>query len=123
MVMYGVYNAETLEKLIKTVQHIHNYTSPNEKLFAGQQGTGLHLPMFTNTQGIHYSINTLLYLRIVKEKYVLMYKESITQLHIYATAIRILAKGVPTHLTHYSTDIERNSKHNKKHSQEDKSRL
>ena len=45
-------------------------------------------------QGIqHYSINPLLYLRIVKEKYVLMYKEIITQLHIYANAIRILAKG------------------------------
>ena len=45
-------------------------------------------------QGIqHYSINSLLYLRIVKEKYVLMYKEFIRQLCIYANAIRILAKG------------------------------
>ena len=50
--------------------------------------------MYTNTQGIqHYSINSLLYLRIMKEKYILMYKEFITQLHIYASAIRILAKG------------------------------
>ena len=35
MVMYSIYNAETLEKLINTVHHIHNYTSPNKKLFAG----------------------------------------------------------------------------------------
>ena len=34
--MYGIYNAETLEQLISTVHHIHNTTSSNEKLFAGQ---------------------------------------------------------------------------------------
>ena len=35
--MYGIYNAETLEQLIKTVHHIHNTTSANEKLFPGQK--------------------------------------------------------------------------------------
>ena len=30
MVMYGIYNAETLEKLIETVHHIHNTTAQNE---------------------------------------------------------------------------------------------
>ena len=45
-------------------------------------------------QGIqHYSVSSLLYLWIIKEKYVLLYKELITQLHIYANAIRVLAKG------------------------------
>ena len=37
MVMYRIYNAETLEQLINTVHHIHNTTSSNEKLFAGQK--------------------------------------------------------------------------------------
>ena len=32
--MYRIYNAETLEKLINTVQEIHNVTSSHEKLFA-----------------------------------------------------------------------------------------
>ena len=51
-------------------------------------------PYIPSTQGIqHYSINSLLYLRIVKEKNVLMNKEFITQLCIYTNAIRILAKG------------------------------
>ena len=36
MLMYGVYNAETLEKLINTVHQIHNTTSSHERLFAGQ---------------------------------------------------------------------------------------
>ena len=50
--------------------------------------------MYANAQGIqHYSINLLLYLRTVKEKYVLMYKVFIMQLHIYANVIRILTKG------------------------------
>ena len=37
MVMYGIYNAETLEQLINTVHCIHNTTSSNEKLFTGQE--------------------------------------------------------------------------------------
>ena len=37
MLMYGIYNTETLEKLINTVHHIHNTTSSHERLFAGQQ--------------------------------------------------------------------------------------
>ena len=37
MLMYGIYNAETLEKLINTMHHIHNTTSLHERLFAGEQ--------------------------------------------------------------------------------------
>ena len=36
---------------------------------------------------------SLLYLRTVRDKYIQMYKEFITQLHIHAKAFRILAKG------------------------------
>ena len=35
MVMYGIYNAETIEKIINTVHHIPSVTSPYEKLFVG----------------------------------------------------------------------------------------
>ena len=35
MLMYGIYNAETLERLIKTVHEIHITTSSCEKLFHG----------------------------------------------------------------------------------------
>ena len=60
MVMYGIYNAETLEKLINIVYCIHNFTSPHEKLFVGQQGTALHLPMYINTQGIQTLLHELI---------------------------------------------------------------
>ena len=41
----------------------------------------------------HYSIKSLLYLRTVQDKYISLYKELISQLHIHTTAIRVLAKG------------------------------
>ena len=37
--MCGIYNTETLEKLINRVNHIHNTTSSHERLFAGQQSS------------------------------------------------------------------------------------
>ena len=93
MLMYGIYNAETLEQLINTVHHTHNTTSSNEKLVAGQQSPFTVRSLYANTQGIeHYSINSLLYLTTVQDKYVSLYKEFITQLTIYAAAIRVLAK-------------------------------
>ena len=36
MVMYWVYNAETLQKLIKTVHALHSRQSMYEKLFANR---------------------------------------------------------------------------------------
>ena len=65
MVMYGIYNAETLEKLINTVHHIHSVTSLYEKISVGQQDTGLLHLVYVSMQGIqHYSINSLLYLKM-----------------------------------------------------------
>ena len=94
MLMYGVYNAETLEKLINIVQHIHNTTSSHERLFAGQQSSLTLRSLYANSLGLHcYSLNPLLYLRTVQDKYIALNMELIAQLHIYATSIRILAKG------------------------------
>ena len=36
MVMYGVYNSDTLEDLIDTAHKLHNRTTWNEKLYSGQ---------------------------------------------------------------------------------------
>ena len=41
----------------------------------------------------HYAINSMLYLRMIKDKCIEMYNEFISQLHNYAKAIRIMAKG------------------------------
>ena len=41
MVMYGMYNSDTLEHLINTVHRLHNRTTWNEKLFSGQIENGI----------------------------------------------------------------------------------
>ena len=41
MLMYGIYNAETLEKLINTIHNIHNVTSSHEKLFTGEHNPAI----------------------------------------------------------------------------------
>ena len=66
MLMYGIYNAKTLEKLINTVQELHNVTSSHEKLFAGEHNPTLFRTLYTNALGIQqYAFNSLLLLRIV----------------------------------------------------------
>ena len=94
MLKYGVYNAETLEKLTNTVHNIHNTTFSHERLFVGQQSSLTLRSLYANGLGLqHYSIKSLLYSRTVHDKYIALYRELITQLCIYATSIRILAQG------------------------------
>ena len=93
--MYGVYNAETLEKLVKTANAFHSQQSLVEDLFTGQKIAVYEIySKMQNAHSIqHYVMNALLYLHTIKEKYIAVYNEFITQLHIYAQAIRVLAKG------------------------------
>ena len=94
MLMYGIYNAETLEKLIKTVHRIHNTTSFHEKLFAGEHSPSTFRTLYAHSLGLqHYSTNSFLYLRIIQDKYVTLYRELVTQVHTYVSAIRVVAKG------------------------------
>ena len=94
MLMHGVYNAETLEKLIHTVHEIHNVTSSHEKLFAGEHEHLLFRILYTDALGVQqYATNSLLFLRIIQDKYISLYRELITQLHTYISAIKILAIG------------------------------
>ena len=68
MLMYGVYNAETLEKLIKTVHEICNTTLSHDKLFAGKHNLATFRILYTHSFDLqHFSINSLLYLRIIQE--------------------------------------------------------
>ena len=93
MLMYEIYNADTLEKLINTVQEIHNVTSSHEKLFAGEHNPAIFRLLYTDALGVQqYAFNSLLFLRVVQEKYISLYRELITQLRSYVSAIRILSK-------------------------------
>ena len=95
LVMYGVYNAEMLERLIKTVHTLHSRQTSYENLFTGKTSTTYeYYSQKHGRQGIqHYAIDSMLYLRTIKDKYIEIHNEFISQLHIYAKAVRILAKG------------------------------
>ena len=95
LIMYGIYNAETLEKLVKTVHALHDHQLMYESLFAGQTAAAYesYLQMHGACGIQHYAVNSMLYLHTIKEKYIEIYNEFISQLCIFAKAIRILAKG------------------------------
>ena len=98
MLMYGIYNVETLEKLINTVQEIHNVTSSHERLFAGEDNPTLFRLLYMDALGIQqYAINSLLFLRVIQDKYISLYRESITQLHSYVSSIRVLKRIFTCH--------------------------
>ena len=115
MLMYGIYNAETLEKLINTIHNIHNVTSSHEKMFAGEHNPAIFRLSYTTSLGVQqYAFNSLLYLRVIQDKYISLYRELITQLKAYVSAIRILSKGYlpttlipPNKLQNILTEVER----------------
>ena len=95
LVMYGVSSTETLEKLIKTVHLLHSRQSMYDSLFTGQMTKAYeyYSQMHGDHSIQHYAISSMLYLRTIKDKYIEMYNEFISQLHNYVEAIRNLAKG------------------------------
>ena len=76
MLMYSVYNAETQEKLIRTVHNIHNTTTLHERLLVVQHSPSVLKTLYAHFLCLHhYSINSLLYLRTIQDKYISLYKK------------------------------------------------
>ena len=92
MIMYGVYNSDTLKDLIDTVHRMQNFTTWNEKTFTGKLYDWMEL--YLQDEGVcNYAINSILFLTTVREKYVRMYERFIEELKFYSRAIRVLWKG------------------------------
>ena len=92
MIMYGIYNSDTLKDLIDAVHRMQNFTTWNEKTFAGK----LHdwMELYLQDEGVsNYAINSILFLITVREKYVRMYERFIEELKLYSRAIKGLSKG------------------------------
>ena len=74
MIIYGVYNSDTLTNLIDKVQRMQNFTTWNEKTFAGK----LHdwMELYSQDKGMcNYAINSVLFLTTVREKYIKCIKD------------------------------------------------
>ena len=64
MIMYGVYNSDISKDLIDTVHRMQNFTTWNEKTFAGK----LHdwMELYLQDEGVcNYVINSILFLTTV----------------------------------------------------------
>ena len=67
MIMYGVYISDTLKDLIGTGHSMQNFTTWNEKTFAGK----LHdwMEIYSRDEGIcNYAINSVLFLTIALKR-------------------------------------------------------
>ena len=92
MVMYGIYNSDPLEALTDTVHRLHNKSTWNEKLLAGEIKDSYHWYLSAKVVN-HYAMNSLLFLTTAREKYVKMYERFINQLKEHSQVITILSKG------------------------------
>ena len=92
MIMYGMYNSDTLRDLIDTMHRMQNFTTWNEKTFMGK----LHdwVELYAQDEGMHnYAVNSILFLTTIRERYVKMYERFIEELKLYSKVIRVLSKG------------------------------
>ena len=65
MIMYGVYNSDTLTDLIGTVHRMHNTSTWKERTFAGKLNQWFD--MYLHQEGVHhYAINSVLYSSKIK---------------------------------------------------------
>ena len=92
MIMYGVYNSDTLTELIDTVHRMHNHSMWRERTFTGKLNQCLELYLYQEGVG-HYTINSILFLTLITEKYVKMYERFLEQMEMYSKMIRLLSKG------------------------------
>ena len=72
---------------------MHNLTSLKERVFGGRVNEWLKQQLTYYNDKHSYSINTLLFLRTLNEKYVRMYERFINDLKSYSKAIHVLSKG------------------------------
>ena len=93
MIMYVKYNLDTLMDLIDMVHHMQNLTTWKEKMFVGKMTDWVKKELAKSKNEFAYSVDTILFLTTVREKYVKMYERFIVELKSYSKAIRVLSKG------------------------------
>ena len=93
MIMYDKYNSDTLMDLIKTTHQMQNVTIWNGKIYVSEMNEWLKNKLAYIHNEFDYSIDAILLLTTIQEKYVRMYEKFIAELRSHSKAIRILLKG------------------------------
>ena len=92
MIMYGVHNSDTLKDLIDTVHRMQNFANWKERTLSLRLHNWIEL--YSHDEEIHHhAINSVLFLTMIREKYVKMYERFLEELKMYYKAIRVLSKG------------------------------
>ena len=71
---------------------MQNLTSWKEKMFVGKMTERVKKELAKSKNEYAYSVDTILFLSTVREKYIKMYERFIAELKSYSQAIRILSK-------------------------------
>ena len=79
IIMYGKYNSDTLMDLVETVHQMQYVTTWKEKIFVSKMNEWLKHKLADIHNEFDYSIDAILFLTTVKEKYVRMYEKFITE--------------------------------------------
>ena len=72
---------------------MQNLTSWKKKMFVGKMTEWVKKELAKSKNEYSYSVDTILFLTTVREKYVKMYERFIAEFRSYSKAIRILSKG------------------------------
>ena len=59
MVIYGIYNSETTEKVINMMHHLHNKATCNANLFVGKLNQWYQWYLYEEG-AVHYAIKSIL---------------------------------------------------------------
>ena len=85
--------SDTLMELVNMMHQMQNVTTWKKKIFVSKMNDWLKC----NLENIHskfdYSVDVVLFLTTIKEKYVRIYEKFINELRSYSKAIGILSKG------------------------------
>ena len=79
MTMYGEYNSDTLMKLVNAVHQMQNVTTWKEKVFVSEMNEWLKCKLEDIHNKFDYSIDAVLFLKMVKEKYIRIYEKFINE--------------------------------------------
>ena len=108
ILMYGIYNVETLEKLINTVHHIHNTTSSTLYRTTKPINTQVTLCKCIRLTALFNTFTTLLE-NSTGQICLIVYRTDNTAAYLH-NSNQGTSKGISTYFTHYTFEIKRNSR-------------
>ena len=93
MIMYGKYKSDTLMELVNMVHQMQNVTTWKEQIFVSEMNDWLKCKLENIHSEFDYSMDAVLLLTTIIEKYIRMYEKFINKLRSYSKVIKILSKG------------------------------